>query len=242
MAQAQGRLQEINSRLGDLSSSLRSERFTDLDRRLRKARIQYEVSLMVQEDLHRYHGALDKALMRYHSKTMEDINVTLRELWQSVYKGGDIEAIQIRSDVSCEETGEEGVKTGRKSYNYRVTMTKASGVEVDMRGRCSAGQKVLASLIIRLALADSFCCQCGIMALDEPTTNLDKHNVEGLALAFSRLIEKRRHQRHFQLMIITHDEAFVRHLNQLEVCENYYHISKNQAGFSTLEKRPLRNV
>jgi DNA repair protein RAD50 len=45
---------------------------------------------------------------------------------------------------------------------------------MDMRGRCSAGQKVLASLIIRLALAETFSATCGIIALDEPTTNLDR--------------------------------------------------------------------
>ena len=40
-------------------------------------------------------------------------------------------------------------------------------VELDMRGRCSAGQKVLASIIIRLALAESFGQGCGVLALDE---------------------------------------------------------------------------
>ena len=53
--------------------------------------------------------------------------------------------------------------------------------ELDMRGRCSAGQKVLASLIIRLALAETFCVNCGVLALDEPTTNLDSENIESLA-------------------------------------------------------------
>lgn len=53
--------------------------------------------------------------------------------------------------------------------------------ELDMRGRCSAGQKVLASIIIRLALAETFCLNCGVMVLDEPTTNLDAENVEALA-------------------------------------------------------------
>jgi DNA repair protein RAD50 len=53
--------------------------------------------------------------------------------------------------------------------------------EMDMRGRCSAGQKVLASIIIRLALSESFGFNCGILALDEPTTNLDKDNIEALA-------------------------------------------------------------
>lgn len=48
-------------------------------------------------------------------------------------------------------------------------------IELDMKGRCSAGQKVLASLVIRLALAETFCLNCGILALDEPTTNLDSN-------------------------------------------------------------------
>ena len=57
-----------------------------------------------------------------------------------------------------------------------------------MRGRCSAGQKVLASIIIRLALAETFCINCGLLALDEPTTNLDCDNIEGLAIALSDII------------------------------------------------------
>ena len=62
----------------------------------------------------------------------------------------------------------------------QVVMIKGD-VALDMRGRCSAGQKVLASLIIRLALAETFCLSCGILALDEPTTNLDEENIESLA-------------------------------------------------------------
>ena len=41
--------------------------------------------------------------------------------------------------------------------------------------------QILASLIIRLALAEAFCINCGILALDEPTTNLDEDNIESLA-------------------------------------------------------------
>lgn len=41
--------------------------------------------------------------------------------------------------------------------------------------------QVLASIIIRLALAETFCKNCGILALDEPTTNLDEENANSLA-------------------------------------------------------------
>ena len=60
--------------------------------------------------------------------------------------------------------------------------------ELDMRGRCSAGQKVLTSLIIRLALAETFCLNCGILALDEPTTNLDRENSESLAESLAKYV------------------------------------------------------
>ena len=32
---------------------------------------------------------------------------------------------------------------------------------------------MLASLVVRMALAETFCHNCGILALDEPTSNLD---------------------------------------------------------------------
>lgn len=59
------------------------------------------------------------------------------------------------------------------------------GIEIDMRGRCSAGQRVLASIIIRIALAESFGAKCGIITLDEPTTNLDQKNINSLADALA---------------------------------------------------------
>jgi len=36
----------------------------------------------------------------------------------------------------------------------------------------------LASIVIRLALSECFGNTCGIMALDEPTTNLDTHHIK----------------------------------------------------------------
>ncbi len=42
-------------------------------------------------------------------------------------------------------------------------------------------KKMLASIIIRLALSDSFGQNCGILALDEPTNALDTENIDALA-------------------------------------------------------------
>jgi hypothetical protein len=65
-----------------------------------------------------------------------------------VYAGTDIDSIQIVSESDATSTGT------RKSYHYRLVMRKGDQM-LDMRGRCSAGQKVLASILVRLALAES---------------------------------------------------------------------------------------
>ena len=96
-----------------------------------------------------------------------------------------------------------------RSYNYRIVLRTHDDTELEMKGRCSAGQKVLSSIIVRLSLAETFCQNCGILALDEPTTNLDAENIEGLAHALVEIIETRRKQNGFQLIVITHDEQFV---------------------------------
>ncbi len=146
----------------------------------------------------------DRALQNFHTLKIKEINKIIRELWQLIYKGQDIDMIELESGQ--DEAGGAAASKGSRSYNYRVVMRKGD-VPLDMRGRCSAGQKVLAAIVIRLALAETFCLNCGILALDEPTTNLDEANKAGLAHALSRIILSRSKQMNFQLICITHDEV-----------------------------------
>jgi DNA repair protein RAD50 len=109
-----------------------------------------------------------------------------------------------------------------------------NGSEVDMRGRCSAGQKVLASLIIRMALADTFSMSCGILALDEPTTNLDSVNIRALCEALARIVQERDDgSGKFMLLVITHDEKFA---NALERADHFWKLSRDNRGFSRIER------
>jgi len=107
-----------------------------------------------------------------------------------------------------------------------------------MRGRCSAGQKVLASIIIRLALAETFCNNCGILCLDEPTTNLDEDHVRALAISLRNLIDVRKDDSNFQLVIITHDPTFV-DLIGADFCDSFYKVSKDNRNYSTVDLMPI---
>lgn len=157
------------------------------------------------------------------------MNKLIRELWTTTYKGEDITNIEIMTSM------EAGSKAA-KSYNYRVVMTKGN-TELDMRGRCSAGQRVLASLVIRLALAETFGVNCGCIALDEPTVNLDFNNKKGLAQSLAQLVEHRAKQKNFQLILITHDEEFVAMMKNELQChsgfvmpEFYFRVCREQSS------------
>ena len=171
--------------------------------------------------------------MKYHSLKMEEINCIIDELWKKTYQGSDVDTILIRSD---NETAR-----GNRSYNYRVCMVK-QGAEMDMRGRCSAGQKVLASIIIRLALAECFGINCGMIALDEPTTNLDRDNIQSLARSLHDIIMTRQHQANFQLIVITHDEDFLRYMRCPDFCDKYYRVSRDVNQKSEIKAQSIAMV
>lgn len=197
----------------------------------RRCLIEKETNDIMQEDLDKYEKELDKALILFHQTKMESINRRVTELWQATYRNADIDTIRIKSEVERRTVTGKKTESGRGT-RYSVVMVK-DGVEMDMRGRCSAGQKVLACIVIRIALAEIFCLNCGILALDEPTTNLDRRNVDSLARALTALVESQRRNTSFQLVIITHDQEFADAFH----CERWYNVSKpdrNQFSVITL--------
>lgn len=76
------------------------------------------------------------------------------------------------------------------SCRRHCTAQRASNV---LPFACSFPLQVLACLIIRLALAETFCLNCGILALDEPTTNLDAGERGWLVWAMAHVAPLRSH-------------------------------------------------
>lgn len=202
--------------------------YKDADEIYRRQLIKVRTMEKANEDLDKYGRALDSAIMKYHALKMNEINKIIDELWKATYCGTDVDSISIQSEGEA--------KASNRSYNYRVCMVKGEA-ELDMRGRCSAGQKVLASIIIRLALAECFGVNCGILALDEPTTNLDRDNIESLGKSLANIISVRRAQKNFQLIVITHDEEFLRMMGCSDYCDYYYRVSRNEHQKSIIERQ-----
>ena len=78
-----------------------------------------------------YHQSCrDKALQNFHTLKIREINKIIRELWQLIYKGQDIDSIEIESGVDVDGGGGGAAAAtttaakNSRSYNYRVVMRK----------------------------------------------------------------------------------------------------------------------
>lgn len=229
-SRSEGRKDELSSSIASLEKELAKEANMKAETQYMHKYMELKLREKVCDDLTKFIGAVDSAIMVFHSHKMVEINACIRRLWRSIYKGNDCDYIEIKPELSGSNS-----KDVRRTFNYRVVQIK-NGIELEMRNRCSAGQKVLACLVIRMALAEAFSTNCGILALDEPTTNLDRENIQGLCQALVEIVRERKHQKHFQLIVITHDQQFLDELNKVERLESYYRVSRNHEGKSVIKE------
>uniref|UniRef100_A0A7N1A2Q4 DNA repair protein RAD50 n=1 Tax=Kalanchoe fedtschenkoi TaxID=63787 RepID=A0A7N1A2Q4_KALFE len=108
----QGTSSVYQSNISKNKVELKQAQFNEIDKRYFDQLIQLKTMEMANKDLDRYYNALDKALMRFHTMKMEEINKIIRELWQQTYRGQDIDNIRIHSDA-------EGAGTRSYSYKYK---------------------------------------------------------------------------------------------------------------------------
>lgn len=189
---------------------------------------EYESIRISLQDIEFYSDSVDKSLVVYHQEQVSMINKTIAKLWKATYRNKDIRKIEIKAEQMVEKA------SSKSNFNYRVVFFGLEDKELDMKGRSSMGQKVLASIVIRIALAQAFGINCGVLTLDEPTTNLDQANIESLAEFLSDLIEQQTEADILQLVIITHDDSFIKLFKRYT--DSFYRVSKDDDGWSRLQK------
>lgn len=222
ISKLKGKKETIDNFVEGIQNNLQKENLAFAYRNYNNILIKFSTTKTSIEDLIKYHKALEEVILQYHQRKLDEINYILKNLWQKTYRGHDIDYIAIRAKR----------KGNLNKYKYNLIMRKGD-IEIEMNGMCSTGQKVLASLIVRLALAEAFSSECGIMTLDEPTVSLDKENVRSLAESLQILMQERRNT-NFQLVVITHDEDFVQRLGRSEFVDFYYKVSKDSHGNSII--------
>lgn len=226
-----GSKQQMDRELGNLKTDLSS---------LRRSNFMYAESLghlvcnrLIMDDLEKLKLCFQESIITFHDQMILKINEVLRARWRQIYQGNDIESIEL--------VDEEVTKgKDKKSFNYHMAMRK-NGVRMKMREKSSAGQRALACIILRMTLAELFVRDFAFIALDEPTANLDLANVQALAKSIGAYVRKRTQKgAKIQWIIITHDEQFLRALDE-ECSPYFYKIQMNHKdGCSRIVKVSFR--
>ena len=215
----------LKGNLDGLKSSVRDkqknyeEMYKNCEEEYKNTFIENKAVELYLKDINLSISSAESSLIEYHKKKISEINEVLKRLWRNICSHNDIEYIELHLEMG-------------NSYNYKMMMYKSVGkrmIPLEMRGRCSAGQKIISSILLRLALSEVFIRGPTIFALDEPTTNLDSNTIDSLALSLKNLFME--YENH-QFVIITHDESFMGLINN---GDPYFRLSMKD-GFSLVEK------
>jgi DNA repair protein RAD50 len=126
-ANLSGRLSTLREQTLEYDVKLNGPQFKAIDERCRRKNIECETTQMACTDLDSYYNALDRALLNFHTLKIKEVNKIIKELWQLIYRGEDIDMIEIVSGIEAAE-GSGAPSGGRadKSFNYRVVMKKGN--------------------------------------------------------------------------------------------------------------------
>lgn len=122
-----GQKEEIAKQVKDLENELGKPQNKNAYNNFKKQFYELKVEKFLIDDLSEYIKVLEKSVLKFHEERMVQINRTVRELWRSIYRGNDIDYIEIKTDEHL--TG--GVNR-RRTYNY-----KGNGMLIFLNIKCN---------------------------------------------------------------------------------------------------------
>lgn len=149
---------------------------------------------------------------------LEELNSTLEEVWKAIYPYGDFSS--ARFFVEAENAGD---------YSLQL---KEGDAWIDVEGMASGGERALACLALRLALARVLVPHLSWLMLDEPTHNIDARGIQEFAVA----LRDRLAGLTDQIFLITHDEAL-----EAAVSGFAYELERNKADGQPTQVKEISN-
>jgi exonuclease SbcC len=115
-------------------------------------------------DLNIFSLALEETQVELRSNFVEVVNRAMNKLWSTLYPYRDFVSIRLNA--------EEG--------DYILQLQGRDGIWINVEGNVSGGERSIACLALRIALALALAPQLRILVLDEPTANLDAKAISEL--------------------------------------------------------------
>ncbi|MEM1874012.1 MAG: AAA family ATPase [Candidatus Hadarchaeales archaeon] len=136
--------------------------------------------------------ALQQVVMRVQTEMrqefLNEVNEIMNSLWADLYPYGDYTGIRLLSEEN----------------DYVLQLRRRGGEWINVDGVASGGERTVACLALRVALAILFAPNLKWIVFDEPTHNLDERSVQELA----RVMRERLPGIVRQIILITHDPMF----------------------------------
>ncbi|MEM0480720.1 MAG: SMC family ATPase [Candidatus Aenigmatarchaeota archaeon] len=174
---------------------------------LEKLILEYEKKLKEEEELRNEIKRIEKLI-----KDFEILEKSIRET-QTIVRNNLIDAINYYLNIYWSELypykDYESLRILPTEDDYLLQFKDILGRWIELEKVASGGERTIAALCLRIALAKVLASQIDILILDEPTHNLDENSIKELA----RVLNEKLPQIFSQIFVITHDERFENLLN-----------------------------
>ena len=138
----------------------------------------------LSEFLDKLRIAIEKTQIDLREEFISAINDQMNRIWEVFYPYGDYQDIKVFPED-----------------NYSLKLLNSEGEWVNADSFVSGGERMMAALTLRLAMASILSPSFKMIILDEPTHNLDSTGVEELG----KMLKERMKQILEQTILITHD-------------------------------------
>ncbi|MEM5772702.1 MAG: AAA family ATPase [Candidatus Aenigmatarchaeota archaeon] len=125
-------------------------------------------------DLEVFSLALEETQIELRNNFVEVVNLTMNKIWETLYPYRDFVSVRLNA--------EEG--------DYVLQLQSREGNWVNVEGNVSGGERSIACLALRVALALALAPQLRILVLDEPTANLDARAIAELSITLRERIKE----------------------------------------------------
>jgi len=136
--------------------------------------------------LDRFKKALEATQLALRDELILAVNEVMSQVWVEIYPYDKW----------------SGVRLSSTEQDYTLQIKEAEGDWVGVAGFASGGERMLASLAVRIAFARVLAPGLSLLILDEPTHNLDEKAVT----TFIDVIQNRVSDFLDQIFIVTHEE------------------------------------
>ncbi|MEM5852756.1 MAG: AAA family ATPase [Candidatus Aenigmatarchaeota archaeon] len=152
----------------------RKKEYEEKLRELNKQKQEIQKLDKLIRDLEIFNLALEETQIELRNNFVEVVNLTMNKLWNTIYPYRDFTSIQLNA--------EEG--------DYVLQLQSRDGSWVNVEGNVSGGERSIACLTLRIALALALAPQLRILVLDEPTANLDSRAIVELSTTLRERIRE----------------------------------------------------